>query len=312
MKLIGLLSFYDEPVPDLLACIASLAEHGVDELVAVDGAYALYPGGRARSHPDQHAAIVLACRQVGMGCTLHVPRTVWRGNEVEKRTFMFSLANATASDGDWFWVMDADQVVLETPEDFKDRLQATDRLVAAVTFKDTVAERLNLKNMPVRFSVRDLFRAQPITVETNHCTYVAGDGRLLWGGNGDVVQERLGQPLEPCLDLMDDVLVEHRPDRRPDERMRGKFGYYRNRDAAKIERGPCSQCGAKADRLVTIGWRMTAIGPVGDWTEACEECAPLLDKIARVELVRIGVDPDSVTPENRNGHAPQRVPAAGF
>jgi hypothetical protein len=119
MKLVGLLSFYDEPVPTLLACIASLAEHGVDELVAVDGAYGLYPGGRARSHPDQHAAIVLACRELGMSCTLHAPRTVWRGNEVEKRTFMFSLAWATARDGDWFWVMDADQVVLETPTDHR-------------------------------------------------------------------------------------------------------------------------------------------------------------------------------------------------
>lgn len=312
MKLIGLLSFYDEPVPDLLACIASLAEHGVDELVAVDGAYALYPGGRARSHPDQHAAVVLACREVGMTCSLHVPRTVWRGNEVEKRTFMFRLAYAHSQPGDWFWVMDADQVVLDTPADFKDRLKQTEHLVAAVTFKDTVAERLQLRNMPERFSVRDLFRAQPITVETNHCTYVDDQNRLLWGGNGDVVQERLGQPLETCLDLTGDVLVEHRPDRRPDERMRGKFGYYRNRDAAKIERGDCSQCGEPADRLVPIRWRMTDIGPVGDWTEACDKCAPVLDKVARVELVRIGVDPDSVTPENRNGHPPKRVPAAGL
>jgi hypothetical protein len=312
MKLVGLLSFYDEPVPTLLTCIASLAEHGVDELVAVDGAYALYPGGRARSHPDQHAAIVLACREVGMSCTLHTPRTVWRGNEVEKRTFMFDLAWATARDGDWFWVMDADQVVLETPEDFKERLANTDMLVGAVTFKDTVAERINQRDMPTRFSVRDLFRAQKITVETNHCTYVAGDGKLLWGGNGDVVQERLGHPLEPCLDLMDDVLVEHRPDHRPDDRLRGKLAYYRARDEQKVERGECSQCGQRADRLVPIRWRMTEIGPVGDWTEACDGCAPLLDRVARAELVRIGVDPDSVTPENRNGHPPERVPAAGL
>jgi hypothetical protein len=312
MKLVGLLSFYDEPVPTLLACIASLAEHGVDELVAVDGAYGLYPGGRARSHPDQHAAIVLACREVGMTCTLHTPRTVWRGNEVEKRTFMFDLAWATARDGDWFWVMDADQVVLQTPPDFKERLRATHRLVAAVTFKDTVAERINRRDMPTRFSVRDLFRAQKITVETNHCTYVAGDGRLLWGGNGDVVQERRGEPLEPCLDLLDEVIVEHRPDHRPDDRLRGKLAYYRARDEQKIERGDCSQCGNRADRLVTIRWRMTEIGPVGDWTEACDGCAPLLERVARAELVRIGVDPDSVTPENRNGHPPERVPAAGL
>jgi hypothetical protein len=110
--------FYDEPVPELVACIKGLHDAGVTELVAVDGAYALYPDGQPASDPNQHAAIVLACRRLGMGCTLHVPARVWAGNEVEKRTFLFKLGWTVAEEGDWFWVQDADMVPVEVPDDF--------------------------------------------------------------------------------------------------------------------------------------------------------------------------------------------------
>ena len=47
VKLHGLLSFYDEPETSLLACIDGLANAGVDHLLAVDGAYQLYPDAKA-------------------------------------------------------------------------------------------------------------------------------------------------------------------------------------------------------------------------------------------------------------------------
>ena len=191
------------------------------ELVAVDGAYALYPDGRPASPSNQHAAVVLACQHLGLGLTLHVPRVVWAGNEVEKRTFHFKLALAVAEPGDWFWIMDADEVIARAPADLRERLERTEHDCADIQALDTVVLRANIPNHPPYFNVRHLFRAQPISVSTNHITYMTGDGRLLWGYDGG------DQPLEDALDLTDDVLIEHRPDRRSQERQLGKLQYYR-------------------------------------------------------------------------------------
>lgn len=304
MRLIALLSWFDEPIEDLVACITSAQEHGVDHVVAVDGKYALYPADEHVSDSRQHAAVVLACRQLGLGLTLHVPAAEWAGGEVEKRTFHFALAHAVSQPGDWFWIMDADEIVVKTPPDLKDRLRATELDCADIEAEDAVAVRLNLKDMPERFSVRHLFRAQPITVVTNHITYVSGDGRLLWGyAGGD-------QPLEDALDLTEDVLIEHHPDRRRSrERLLAKYQYYAQRNAEKVERGPCDLCGEPAVELLPTRWRMTGIGPVADWMEACAVCRPKVETVNRITLEQMGINPDSVVAENRMGRAPQATAA---
>lgn len=295
MRIHALLCFYDEPVLDLVACIVGLREAGVDHVVAVDGAYALYPDARAASHPDQHAAIHLACRDLGMACTLHVPAEPWAGNEVEKRTFLFALGWACASPGDWFWVQDADMVVTESPDDLKARLAATDCVTAEVEILDVVAQRAQQKDWPPTFAMRSLFRAQPIQVGPAHCDYFTPDGVALWNGNGMSSGE--------TLDLTDVLVVEHRPDRRPADRQLAKLNYYAARDEALVERGMC-ECGERAVRLVATRWRMSRIGPVADWREACEPCGERLEAVGRRQLRQIGVDPDSVRIENRNGRAP--------
>lgn len=301
MKLIGLLAWYDEPAAELVAAIKSLAEAGVTEIVAVDGAYALYPDGRAASDPNQAAAIVLSCKQLGLGCTLHVPREPWAGNEVEKRTFLFRLGLSVAEPGDWFWVFDADEVVTEFPDDLKERLAGYEHDAAEVEIFDTIAARAKLGSWPERFAMRQLFRAQPIKVETNHITYVTGDGRLLWGYDGD------HRPAEPCLDLTDCLVVEHRPDRRSQERLQAKLVYYTARDASCVERGECERCGAPAVRLVPKDWRWTGIGPAAMWMECCEACTSVQEAENRAVLEGMGVDPDSVVHTNRNGHIPKRL-----
>jgi len=300
MKIIALLSFYDEPIEDLVACIKSLHEHGVDELVAVDGRYSWFPGDAHLSHPNQHAAVILTCRQFGLGCTLHTPTHEYAG-EVEKRTFHFKLALSVAEEGDWFWIIDADEVITTVPDNLKERLEATDHDCADIKALDTVAERANQPNWPARFDVRHLFRAQVIRVVTNHITYVSGDGRLLWGYEGG------DRKIEEALDLTDDVLIEHRPDRRSEERLRAKMEGYTRRNASLIERGACENCGEPAVELVPTRWRMTDLGPVADWMEACDACAGKADRVNRRELVRLGVHPDSVTVENRMGRAPAAV-----
>lgn len=299
MRLHGLLCFYDEPIPDLIACIAGLHDAGVDHLVAVDGAYALYPDAQAASHPNQHAAIHLACRKLGLACTLHVPSQPWPGNEVQKRTAHFALAWSMAAPGDWFWVQDADMVVTECPADLKDRLAATEHDTAEVELLDVVAQRARQLDWPPRFAMRSLFRAQPITVGPAHCIYTGQDGTLLWAGTG-----MEGQRIATTLDLTASVLVEHRPDRRPHDRQLAKLRYYADRDAACIERGDCTDCDQPAVRLVASGWRKTHIGPVARWVEVCDPCGEQRDKVSRRQLRQIGVDPESVRVENRNGHAP--------
>ncbi len=299
MRLIALLSWYDEPLEDLVACIASAAQAGVDHVVAVDGAYALYPGGQARSHVSQTAAIVTACRELDLGLTIHTSRTVWEGGEVEKRTFHFALALAVSEPGDWFWIMDADEVIVDTPPDLKDRLEATELECADIMARDTFAVRVGSPDLPDRFSVRHLFKAQPIRVSTNHITYVTSDGRLLWGYEGG------GQPLEDALDLTECVLLDHRPERRSQERQLAKYQYYQLRNAARIERGDCEECGKPAAQLVPVRWRMTDLGPVADWMEACEACCVTVGEVNRVALSLLGVDPDRIEVVSQMGRAPQ-------
>jgi hypothetical protein len=86
MRLHALMSFYDEPIETLIASIATLPLAGVDHLVALDGRYGLYPGDTAVSDANQHAAIVMTCRELGIACTLaRTDRTVgWGAGETDR------------------------------------------------------------------------------------------------------------------------------------------------------------------------------------------------------------------------------------
>jgi hypothetical protein len=306
VNLLGLLCWYDEPIENLGSSILGMSRAGVDHMICVDGAYALYPDAKPTSHVSQYGEIQLACRALGMRCTIHSPAGPWQGNEVEKRTFHFRLANALAEPGDWFFVMDADQVVIDAPSDLKDRLADTDLDAAETSFIDTVALRTNDPSWPARFEIRNLFRAQDIRCSTNHCTYVTSDGRLLWGWEW-AVDNGGERPLEPCLDVTD-LVIEHHPDQRPAERQRAKLAYYSLRDELRVERGACGLCGAQSVQLMPTRWRWSELGPVADWVEACEPCGQQVAAVNRVELERMGVDPNGIKVENRNGHVPPAMP----
>jgi hypothetical protein len=113
-RIIALLSWFDEPDAVLGQCLAGLQYAGVDHVVAVDGRYALFPGEDAVSPAAQQGLIALACRTLGMGCSLHLPTGAWSG-EVEKRNFLFDQGLAVAEPGDWFLVVDADIVITCIP-----------------------------------------------------------------------------------------------------------------------------------------------------------------------------------------------------
>lgn len=109
-RVTGLLSFYDEPVELIAAHVSSLAGV-VDHLVAVDGAYALYPGGKPASDPVGMRVITEICRGLRIGLTTHTPATVWLGNEVAKRNHLLRLAEPVTNEDGWYLVLDTDCVV---------------------------------------------------------------------------------------------------------------------------------------------------------------------------------------------------------
>lgn len=269
-RIIGITSFYDEKPAWLHDAIASIARHGVEHLVAVDGAYALFANGQPASPPEQHQAIEDTCRTHNIGLTLHVPRTTWQGNEIEKRTFCFRLAEQLAEPDDWYWSMDADQVVTDCPPDLKQQLGETKHDAAVVTFYEGHHERKVAQRATWdgdEFPVRLLFRAIPgLSVEGNHFTYVTPDGRCVWGNPHQ-------QHIDPALDLSA-LRVEHRTWERDEERHRAQYDYYRRRDETGYERPRCAWCENTSTATVPYDWSLVN-GTVSDvasgWLEVCTD-----------------------------------------
>lgn len=134
MNVVGLLAWFDES-PSWLATACAGFARVCDEIVAVDGAYSLYPKGRARSRPDQSEAILAACEAAEVGCTVHRPRQTFAGQEVQKRNLLLGLA--APLEPDWVVVFDADMHVMQArPEIVRDVLANTDADVATYTILD--------------------------------------------------------------------------------------------------------------------------------------------------------------------------------
>jgi PAS domain-containing protein len=186
----------------LAACVASLAKLGVDHLVAVDGAYQMFPGASGRSDVDQSNAVVWTAESIGVGLTLHQPFEAWRGNEVAKRSAMFRLATSMLTADDWVLVIDADEVVRLAHGGWRAELEATDLEVASVTLEsrvDALASDESAWLSQVTATghstspARRFFRALgDLRVERSHYTYLVED-RVLWSAGM--------YPEEDALDL---------------------------------------------------------------------------------------------------------------
>ena len=235
----GLLSWYDESAAFLAAAVSSFAQV-CDTITAVDGAYALYPDSRPRSLPIQAEVIADTCDALGVACTIHRPADVWQGNEVEKRTALFRLAQAQAElHHDWYWVFDADCVLTEWPADLKATLaeipvnaaevQLFERRDYVTDHPDTAA----ILNLPTTTGshMRMLFRAlKDMQAVDAHYVYggwnVAGDWEYAWG------PKRIG-----AIDAatLDSVRVEHRSIWRDKYRRELAQSYYELRDQLRPE-----------------------------------------------------------------------------
>lgn len=294
-RIIGLLSWYSESAVWLAQTVASAAKC-CDHVVAVDGAYGLYPEGRNRSSAEQGAIITDVAAGYGMGVTVHTPKDRWHGNEVEKRSFMFALAETIAEPNvDWYFVLDGDEVILDVPSDFRHRLATTDLDAGEVTFwehqdpqqdpKLAAAARQFEWSGHHRFPIRTLFRAIPgLRVETNHYTYKTPDGRLLWGNEAEAEQV-------PALDCQD-VLIEHRTHLRDLARRNAARDYYKRRDAAGIEQGICAVCqDGKATEFVAVDWELEDQGLTARTMPVCTACHPKAKAESDDALRGLGFDP---------------------
>jgi hypothetical protein len=235
VRVIGLLSWYQEPVPWLAELVASMGRAGIDHVVALDGAYMLYPKGQAKSEGDQADAIRRTAVGFGMGATIHVPQMPWLGNEVEKRDKLFGIGHAVAEPGDWLWVCDADEVIEQSPfadvqgvgSRIRHRLMESEHEVAEVMLRCQPDPQGDSEFFPIR----KLFRVSadgPIRVLGRHDRYIGPHGEPLWvpsDGRSDIV---------PCED-MTEVHVFHRINQRPAARVLARASYYMNRDEAGIE-----------------------------------------------------------------------------
>lgn len=248
MKVVGCLAYYDES-PRWLQASVSAAAKLCDHVIAADGAYALYPGGKAWSVPEQAHAITEAAYASGIGCTIHHPDEVWMGNQIEKRTLMFKLASLLTTEEDWVFVFDADDLVTEVPFDARKRLEEAEEDVATLSLWWTedmhstpAQERAAQADARIHMDHanryhRGLFRALPgLRVEDAHYHYLAEK-------NGETVHLR-GHPdyheLAPSFDLAG-LRVQHRHPQRAKARLETSAAYDKVVRALGLEKTTAEQ-----------------------------------------------------------------------
>ena len=269
MQICALLSYYDEPW--LKQHVKSLRLAGVSKLVAVDGAYALFPGGKARSPVSNHRDLERACEKTGIELVHHVPDDVWGGNEVEKRTFLFELAERHTTPDDWYFVADGDEFVTAAPDDLPGLLADTLEPVGECELYE--GREAN--------TLRMFFRAQRGIRPTGlHFTYATPDGTVLWGGYAAETASAARLP----------VRVRHRTLQRPTARRAASLAYYEARDEQDIEQGPCAWCGEPTAATIPYQWRPAKGGIVAQRASVCPDCRPRREAESVEQAAALGFD----------------------
>lgn len=226
-RIVALLSFYDETPEWLTRCIHSLTLLPVHGLVALDGAYELYPDAQAASPPEQRDAIRHAARRSDIPLLLETPERPWPG-EVEKRNHLFTIAETT--NADWYFVIDADEYVTHAPAGIPQRLAGSPFDVGAITLREP-GHPLGTVVYPTH---PKFFRAVPgLRAVQDHFTYTTPDGRRFWG-------DQTKHHLEARHDLTD-IQVEHHNQLRHTDRRQAALAYYHARDQLGIEDLPAER-----------------------------------------------------------------------
>lgn len=217
MSIIACLCWYEESPAWLVECVASAARL-CDHIIAVDGPYATFPGALKKPFSDtaQADAILRTAAGFGMGCTIHASRQIWwgqqNGGEVEKRDFMFRLGEQFTTPEDWYFRIDADEVLTQVPEDTKQKLANTKHDVAEVMMWHRLSPYTDSEDGESPF--RCLFRALPgLRIQQAHYMVTAPPDRVLNGPNQEIAE------------ILWDVRLEHRSHQRTSTRQRAKQSY---------------------------------------------------------------------------------------
>jgi hypothetical protein len=283
MRLVALLSFYDEQTTDLERLVRSLPQAGVTHLLALDGAYCLYPNAQPASSQAEHTTLKQAASAAGLTFHLRIPPTPWQGNEVEKRTALFHLAERLTTPDDWYLVIDGDEHLTQ-PADLTSLHDSTFD-VAEITYTETKPDGQEYTVHSPR-----LFRAiRGLHCFRNHYTYRTPDGRLLWG---NARTDRL----EP-RHIAHQLHMRHEP--RDAIRRRQAQDYYTQRDAKRVESGRCQLCDDNmATQRVYANVHPHGKGYTADALELCTTCAPVFAEQNQATASRLGLDPTTLAPIN--------------
>lgn len=207
----------------MAATVASCARF-CDHVIAVDGAYFLYPDRRASSGGDQAETIHAVATANGMGCTIHVPADPWLENEIGKRNAYCRLALAIGTPHeDWLFALDSDEVISEVSPLARADLAETELNAANVGFWTT--DELRSWFGPTRRLYRML---EDIRYGPSHYTIRGTDrsgDEVFVNGRGVTHGARYGEIPGAALDLTTQVRVEHKHHLRPEPRGRKATEY---------------------------------------------------------------------------------------
>lgn len=234
MKIVGLLSWFSEQPEKLHRTITSTAPL-IDELVCLDGRYALFPHASNRSTHKEIEAIQEACGAAGLPVQIHQvdePFDGKWGGEVAKRASLFRLGAEAGAD--WFYVFDADTHVEQIDDGWRQMLeQETELNVGTVMVADG-----GLAHPHPMF-----FRALPgLTVRERHWRYLVPGGPVLWDYPAFITQRKR-------IPTFTKIVVEHETRDRTSERAAARERYYELRDKARIETEPVRSVTAPQDTL---------------------------------------------------------------
>lgn len=236
MKIVALLSWFDEEPAWLERCVTSLTLLPVDHLIALDGAYGLFPDGKPSSGRKQANAIKTAAKDAGITVDVYQPLKTW-STELVKRDYLFRMAEQKTEPTDWYFVIDSDEYV--------DHVGNT-REILGTSF-DVAAVDLQEPGHPhgtIHYATHPkFFRAiRGLHCDTAHFRYRTPDGRLLWG---DAVRDRC----EPRQ--MTPMRVIHKTRLRPAARRARADKYYEDRDALGLENLPAERWLTTDDQIDT-------------------------------------------------------------
>lgn len=227
MNLVAMMSFFDEDPILIKRSVRGLARLGVTRIVAADGAYDLFPGGRPSSSQEQIDVLRQACLERRVMLDLYQPDEVWAGNEVEKRQFMLDRATECAYEDDWLVIWDCDYRFIDgmPPSWIEDELSATDRDVATISFTENKNALMNSDFYPMAMFMR---AQQGIAMDGNHHTYLLPDGR-----RSQVLRRSVENEAEVLH--LPEIKVLHDVHQRPIARRALQAAYYEQRDSQAIE-----------------------------------------------------------------------------